>query len=128
MKITSLAVVAAALAASSLPASAQVAGRWRVTGKVSSFAFMLNCDFKPEGHRLGGVCVDASTNSAKIKGGKSHTLTSGNVSGDKVIWTYRSSFLFTNFDVIYNGEVAGDTMSGVIDAQGHKGSFTATRG
>jgi hypothetical protein len=117
--------VAALLAATS--ASAQVAGAWRVSGKVSGFAFTLNCDFKPAGDKLGGVCVDASTNDARVKAGKAHTLTAGSVRGDAVTWTYRSSFLLSKFDVTYTGKISGARMSGTIDAQGHEGPFTAVR-
>ena len=126
-------MVAAALMLAGLavyvPASAaEVAGAWRVAGKVSSFAFTLNCDFKPDGARLGGVCTDASTSDPTIKGGKSHVLTAGSVEGDKVSFTYQSSFLLSKFDVTFNGVQTGDRMSGTITVQGHDGAFTATRG
>ena len=128
MKPVLLAVLGSALIASGLSASAgQAGGAWRVSGKVSSFAFTLDCDFKPAGERLGGVCVDASTNSAKVRAGKSHLLTTGSVHGDAVSWTYRSSFLLSKFDVTYSGKIAGDRMSGSLSAQGHEGSFTAVR-
>jgi hypothetical protein len=124
MKSTVLAI-SALLAASS--ATAQVAGDWRVAGKVSGFAFTLNCDLKNLGDRLGGVCVDVSTSDARVKAGKAHALTAGAVHGDAVTWTYRSSFLFTKFDVTYKGTLAGNRMIGSIDAQGHTGTFTAAR-
>ena len=121
-----LLTLAVALAASA--ASAQVSGPWHVTGKVASLAFTLDCDFKPDGDKLGGVCVDASTNTAKVKAGKSHVLTAGSVHGGVVTWTYRSNFMLSKFDVTYKGTVTGSKMSGTIDAQGHDGVFTATRG
>jgi hypothetical protein len=124
MKLAFLAI-ATLVAASS--ASAQVAGAWRVTGKVASFAFTLNCDFKPAGDQLGGVCVDASTSDVRVKAGKSHVLTAGSVHGDHVTWTYRSSFLFSKFDVTYRGAISGARMTGAIDASGHAGVFTAVR-
>ena len=109
------------------PASAQVEGRWHVTGKVSSFAFTLDCDFKPDGEKLGGVCVDASTNTTKVKAGKSHVLKSGSVHGAAVTWAYQSNFLLSKFDVTYKGTISGAKMSGSIDAQGHEGAFTAVK-
>ena len=112
---------------SSALAADPVSGAWRVAGKVAAFAFTLNCEFKPDGERLGGVCVDASTSDPNFKGGKSHTLTAGEVSGDKVRWTYRSSFLLTKFDVTFHGTRTADRMSGVVTAQGHDGAFTAVR-
>jgi len=117
------------LAASALasPASAQVAGSWHVAGKVAAFGFTLDCQFEPSGAKLGGVCVDASTSDPKIKGGRAHPLTAGSVKGDAVSWTYQSSFLLTKFDVTFTGTLAGDRMSGTIDAGGRKGDFTATR-
>ena len=108
-------------------APADVSGAWRVSGKMSSFAFTLNCDFKPDGDRLAGVCVDASTNDPKVAGGQSHRLTAGRIDGDRVSWTYQSRFLLTKFDVSYDGTVSGGRISGTIDAQGHEGAFTATR-
>ena len=125
MKQMLLSVAAIAVIGSSV--SAEVSGPWRVTGKVSSFAFTLNCDFKPNGDRLGGVCVDAATNSAKVKAGKSHALTAGSVHGDAVSWTYRSSFMLSKFDVTYTGKISGGSMRGSIDAQGRAGTFSAVR-
>ena len=123
--LISLAVLASALVASS--ADAEVSGPWHVSGKLASFAFTLNCDFKPDGARLGGVCVDASTNDPKVSTGKAHPLTSGSADGDKVSWTYQSSFLLTRFDVTFKGTQTGDRMSGTISAQGHDGNFTASK-
>ena len=128
LKLPWLAAATSALVGYCVPASAaEVAGSWRVSGKVSSFAFTLDCNFKPAGGRLGGVCVDASTNTAKVQAGKSHPLTAGSVHGDAVTWTYRSSFLLSKFDVTYTGKLAGDRMNGSLVAQGHQGTFTAVR-
>lgn len=127
MKIALVSLTALALAASASPAPADVGGAWRVTGRVSSFAFTLNCDFKPDGARLGGACVDASTNDPKVSAGKSHTITAGHIDGNSVGWTYQSSFLLTKFDVTYDGVQSGDRMSGTIRVRGHEGAFTATR-
>jgi hypothetical protein len=124
MKPAFLVLVMAVLAR---PASAEVSGPWRVAGKVSGFAFTLNCDFKTLGDKLGGVCVDASTSDARVKAGKSHALTAGSVHGDAVTWTYQSSFLFSKFDVTYKGTVAENRITGSIDAQGHTGAFTAVK-
>ena len=108
-------------------AAAEPSGAWRVAGKVSAFAFTLNCDFMRSGARLDGVCIDASTSNPKIKGGRAHRLTSGSVDGDRVSWTYQSSVLLSKFDVTFDGVQAGDHMSGAITAAGHPGAFTATR-
>jgi hypothetical protein len=124
------ALAAMALAAGQARAQAgpvDVSGAWRVAGKVSSFAFTLTCDFKPDGARLGGVCVDGSTSDPKVATGKAHRLTAGRIDGDKVSWTYQSSFLLTKFDVSYSGTMTGGRISGTIDAQGRQGAFTATR-
>jgi len=127
MKSALLSLMIASTVAAAAPASAEVSGPWHVIGKVSAFAFTLNCDFKPDGERLGGVCVDASTNDPKINAGRSHVLTAGSVKGDAVTWTYSSSFLFSKFDVTFKGVQAGDKMSGSITAQGHDGTFTAEK-
>ncbi len=115
------ALAAMALAAGQARAQAgpvDVSGAWRVT---------LTCDFKPDGARLGGVCVDGSTSDPKVATGKAHRLTAGRIDGDKVSWTYQSSFLLTKFDVSYSGTMTGGRISGTIDAQGRQGAFTATR-
>jgi hypothetical protein len=120
-----LALAALGLVGSS--SAAETAQSWRVTGKVASFAFTLNCDFRPDGPRLGGSCVDASTNDPKVKGGRSHVITRGRIEGDEISWTYQSSFLLSKFDVTFNGARQGRRMSGAIHVQGHDGAFTATQ-
>jgi len=127
MKFALFSLAAVSIAAVASPAAADVGGSWHVVGKVSSFAFTLNCDFKPDGARLGGVCLDASTNDPKVSAGKSHTITAGHIDGTRVGWTYQSSFLLTKFDVTYDGVQSGGQMSGTIRVQGHEGAFTATR-
>jgi hypothetical protein len=119
---------AAALAGSSVPAAAEPAGDWHVSGKVSSFAFTLNCKFKIDGAQLGGECQDGSTNNPKVAAGRIHPLITGSIQGDHVTWTYQSSFLLTKFNVTYDGVVTGDRMHGTITTQGRTGAFTATRG
>ena len=125
--IVSGAAGAAILVSSAAAASAQVSGPWHVSGKVSGFAFTLNCDFKPEGERLGGVCVDGSTNDARVKAGKSHPLTAGRVDGDAVSFTYRSSFMLSKFDVTYRGILVGGRIKGSVSAGGREGTFIASR-
>ncbi len=128
MKAAMVAIAFLISGAATSASAAEVGGGWRVSGRVSSFAFTLNCQFKPAGRSLAGVCVDASTNSAKVEAGKSHVLTSGSVYGDAVTWTYRSNFLLSKFDVTYRGTVTGNRMTGSIAVQGREGTFTAVRG
>jgi len=123
-----IALAAAALAALASAARAEPAGVWHVAGKVSSFAFTLNCTFKSDGARLTGECQDASTNDPKVATGKVHPLITGSVQGDHVTWAYQSSFLFTKFDVTYDGVQTGDKMHGTITTPRGTGAFTATRG
>jgi hypothetical protein len=122
---------AAMLAATATPPAAMAqggaAGDWAVSGKVASLAFTLDCRFTQAGTALTGACVDGSTSDPKVKGGRSHPLTSGQVDGDHIRWTYQSSFLLTRFTVTYSGVRHGDAITGDIDAQGHKGAFTAHR-
>jgi len=127
MKPSAMAMIAV-LAATASPTLAEPSGEWHVTGKVSSFAFTLNCRFKAEGPRLTGECQDASTNDPKLATGKVHPLINGSVQGDHITWTYQSSFLFTKFDVTYDGVQRGDRMSGTITTPRGSGAFTATRG
>jgi hypothetical protein len=121
-------LLSAALGGLSVPAAAEPAGDWHVAGKVSSFAFTLNCRFKIDGARLSGECQDASTSDPKVATGKVHPLTAGSIQGDHVTWTYQSSFLLTKFNVTYAGVLTGDRIRGTITTQGHEGAFTATRG
>jgi hypothetical protein len=120
--------IAAALLAAASPTFAEPAGDWHVVGKVSSFTFTLNCKFKPDGAHLTGECQDASTNDPKLATGKVHPLISGSVQGDHITWTYQSSFLFTKFNVTYDGVQTGDRMRGTITTPRGTGAFTATRG
>lgn len=131
MKSSALAAAVLSLAAVAAPgvsSAAEVAGAWRVSGKVASFGFTLNCRFTQDGSKLGGECTDASTSDPKVNAGKSHAITSGSVDGDRVRFTYQSSFLFTKFDVTYTGVLAGERINGTVNAQGHEGTFTATKG
>jgi hypothetical protein len=127
MKSALYGLALAALGVTGSSWAVEPAQSWRVAGKVASFTFTLTCDFRPDGTRLGGVCVDAATNDPKIKGGRSHTITRGRIDGDTVSWTYPSSFLLSKFDVTFDGTRRGEGMSGVIHVQGHDGAFTATR-
>ncbi|QUD88364.1 hypothetical protein [Phenylobacterium montanum] len=127
MKSALYGLALAALGAVGPSWAVEPAQSWRVAGKVASFAFTLNCDFRPAGTRLGGVCVDASTSDPTIKGGRAHKITRGRIDGDTVSWTYVSSFLLSKFDVTFDGTRRGQDMSGVIHVQGHDGAFTATR-
>jgi hypothetical protein len=125
--LATAALLAATAISTAAMAQAGAAGDWAVSGKVSSLAFTLDCRFSQAGQTLTGACVDGSTSDPKVKGGRSHPLTSGQVDGDKVRWTYQSSFLLTHFTVSYDGVRHGDVITGSIDAQGHKGAFTAHR-
>ena len=119
--------LAAVLAATPAAAQAGAAGRWVVSGKVSGFAFTLNCRFEQAGDALTGACVDGATSDARVKGGKRHDLTRGKVTGDHLSFSYQSSFMLSHFNVDYAGVLQGDRMSGTILANGAAGAFTATR-
>jgi hypothetical protein len=123
-----LAIIAAATALAG-PAAAQnaAAGHWAVEGKVGDKAFTLDCHFTQTGQALAGACVDGDTHDARVKGGRSHTLTKGSLVGDQIAFTYQSSFLFTKFDAVYTGVLHGDSMSGALTALGAKGTFSGHR-
>jgi hypothetical protein len=127
MRSVVVALATAGSVALATPAAAQTAGDWHVAGQVATFAFTLDCRFRTDGSNLSGECRDASTSDSKIKVGRIHPLTAGAVKGDRVSWTYQSSFLFSKFDVTFDGVQSGDRMSGTITVQGRKGAFTATR-
>lgn len=125
--VSGLGVSAVAWLLSSSPASAEVAGTWRVSGEISGRAFVTDCRFEPRGSQFGGVCVDAATGDAKVKAGKAHTLTKGNVSGNQVGWTYQTSVMFMPIDIDFAGTQKGNTIDGTISAKGRTGHFTAVR-
>lgn len=117
------------LAATSAAATEMSAtGAWRVSGAVSGFKFELRCVFQQAGERLTGACTDLATNNPKAPPKAApHPLTRGAASGDRVAWTYQSSFLLSRYDVDFSGVRSGDRMSGAIEAGGRSGSFTARR-
>jgi hypothetical protein len=110
------------------PAMAEDAGgRWAVAGNVEGKNFTLDCRFTQAGENLSGQCTDGPTGDAKVEGGRSHALLEGRVVGDDVTWTYKSSYLFIEFNVKYAGVRAGEHMSGTISAAGKTGTFIANR-
>ncbi len=113
--------------ASPVAAATDLTGSWRLSAKVETFAFMLNCKLVQTGDRLGGICTDVATNDAQHKPQGSHALTAGTVQGDRVSFAYRTHFLLIPFTASYAGVLAGDTITGEAVAPGHKGSFTAVR-
>jgi hypothetical protein len=122
-RIAIAAAFAALLTAAPVVAPAQtdpVAGTWKIKGKVQSFGFTLTCRFTRSGEALSGTCYDGGTN-------KPHALTAGKVSGDKVSWTYESSFMTQKFNANYSGVVKGGTISGTVEADGRKGAFSGSR-
>jgi hypothetical protein len=118
-----------AILAAAPPALAQVdaGGRWIVSGRISGVSFTLNCDFQQAGGALTGACIDSGVSDPKIRSGRRHILTRGHVEGDRVTWTYPSSFLLVRFDVDYAGIRTGDHMAGQITVQNRTGAFTAMR-
>lgn len=121
LKAAALALLGAVCLAGPAAAEADpVAGTWKIKGKVQSFGFTLTCRFTRAGEALGGTCYDGGTN-------KAHKLKAGRIEGDRLVWTYESSFMGTPFDVTYSGMVKGAAISGAVDAAGRKGLFTGVR-
>ena len=122
--LSALAFSLVALVASG--AAAQVAGAWQVTGKIADNPFALDCRFEPHGAQFGGVCVEAASGD-KVKPGKAHTLSKGEVAGGQVRWAYPANFGLLKFEVSFDGALRGDRITGVTSASGRKGEFTAVR-
>lgn len=123
-----VALAGVASLAAALPAAAEEAsGHWAVSGHVAGRDFTLDCRFAQAAQRLSGACVDGPTGDAKVKGGRSHALTKGLVNGNKVTFTYQSSYGIIPFGVDYDGVREGDRMSGQLTALGKSGIFTANR-
>jgi hypothetical protein len=101
-------------------------GQWAVAGRAGGHDFTLKCAFTQAGQALSGACVDGPTGDAKVKGGRSHALTKGSVTGAKVAFTYKSSFGIIPLTVDYVGVRQGDQMSGQITSPA-AGTFTAKR-
>jgi hypothetical protein len=123
MKALVLAATLTLTLALAMPAlAADGSGLWIVNGNVDHKAFTLYCTFTQAGEKLTGVCRDNAAT------GKAHPLTSGTLAGDQVAFTYQSNFLITRFDAVFEGKIAGSTMSGKATAAGRVGTFTAKRG
>jgi len=122
--LSSLTLLSALLLAS--PAMAGIFGLWRVQGKLSGVAFVLDCHFIPEDPGIGGTCTGAPNGDPKYAG-KVYKLKQGAAEGNQVSWSYPSHFMFLDFQVVYKGTLGGGQMSGTVTAAGRKGDFTATR-
>jgi hypothetical protein len=122
MRLATLACLVAIIlpARTALAADAPVTGAWTVHGRVSPFSFDLTCRFAQSGEAISGVCYDGGA-------GRPHPLTHGEISGSRIRWTYRSSYLFKTFEAAYSGTVAGNSIKGVVTAPGRQGDFTAER-
>jgi hypothetical protein len=124
--LASAAALLTALATAAPAVADDASGRWAVAGHAGGKDFTLNCAFTQAGSGLSGACVDGPTGDARVKGGRSHTLTKGSVSGAKVSFTYKTSYGIIPLTVDYTGVRQGDHMSGQITSPA-AGTFTATR-
>lgn len=122
-----LGLLAAAGLGAAPAAAGDMTGTWKVSAKVETFAFELSCKLTQTGEKLTGVCTDMATNDPQHKPQGSHKLTSGEVVGDKIHFTYKTHFLLIPFTCAYTGRISGDGFSGEAEATGHKGTFTAVR-
>ncbi|MDR3506593.1 MAG: hypothetical protein P4L64_01720 [Caulobacteraceae bacterium] len=107
------------------PVAAQddpINGVWNLKGKVEGFPVYVRCEFERHGDQLAGLCRDGG-----YADGTPHTLTSGVILGNHVIWTYRRHFLTRPYEPQYTGIIDGATMKGTILVAGHEGHFAATR-
>jgi hypothetical protein len=107
--------------------AANGAGHWAVAGSIDGTNFTLDCHFDQVDQKLTGTCVDGPTGDEKIKGGRSHDLLEGEVSGDNIRWTYQTSYLLFKFDVKYMGTLDGTHAKGTLAAAGKTGTFTANQ-
>jgi hypothetical protein len=114
------------LAGAATAAADDASGHWAVAGRAGGHDFTLKCTFAQAGEALSGACVDGPTGDAKVKGGRSHALTKGSVVGNKVSFTYHSSYGIIPLTVDYTGVRQDDRMSGQITSPA-AGTFTADR-
>ena len=121
--------MAAAAAGMLIPTAgmAQVSGLWRVSGDIDGKAFVLDCQFVPQGRQLGGVCTDVATGDRKSKAGKKHKISAGSVEGTAVHWSYPVKVMLFSVDIDFTGTLSGQHMTGTIAAKGREGHFTAVR-
>jgi hypothetical protein len=126
-KTFALALFAALGLGATSAAAGDMTGTWRVKAKVETFAFELSCNLIQTGEKLTGVCTDMATNDPQHKPQGSHKLTSGEVVGDRIHFTYKTHFLLIPFTCTYTGKISSDGFSGEAEAPGHKGTFTAVR-
>lgn len=107
-----------------VPAVAQAAGEWRVSGDVSGRAFVVDCRFNEQGGELGGQCTEIDKEG---KPGKQYRVSRGNVQGQQISWTYPTKVMMMSIDIVFAGSLNGDGMTGTVTAKGRKGTFTARK-
>jgi len=136
MSPPALALIFAAAASPAL-AMDSAEGLWAITDRVGGKLLTIECRFTQDGNSLAGDCVDGEPVGALAKGGRSHPITKGAISGDQFVFVYRSNFLIGRFNNIYSGRLNGDELSGTVWAGaaitltgrrlGVVGPFTGTR-
>ena len=121
MKLIAYGMAAMLCCAAPLPAAAQIAGNWHLAANIAGNDFALDCNFVPQGAALTGACSTANHQ------GHVYTLDRGVVEGAAVRFSYPASYLFLHFDMHYAGTLAGDQITGTVEAEGRRGTFLATR-
>ena len=114
-----------ALLAAAIPAGgAQIAGTWRLTGKVADVTINRVCTIQQTDNRIQGPCNNQM----------GETTLTGEVDGDQVTWKYEAKYEGTTVVLVFQGKVASDSkIEGTIkaaDPAGNyptTGSFSATR-
>ena len=122
MTVLKALVLAAAVAAPSMALAADdpVSGIWTIHGKIENKAFTLTCQFDRHGDGIGGSCLDQGT-------GIRHAIDTGHIDGDRVSWSFPSSFMLMKFESSYDGHLAGGQLHGTTKAAGHSGVFSGVR-
>lgn len=114
MKTTLLVLVLAAIPAG----AAEIAGTWRLTGRIADVNIDRVCTIRQTESRIEGACKNQT----------GETVLSGEVNGGNVKWKYESKYEGTTVVLVFKGALESDSaIKGEITASDTEGN-NATAG
>jgi uncharacterized lipoprotein YmbA len=113
MKTILLALVCAAIPAD----AAEIAGTWRLTGRVADVNIDRVCTIRQTESRIQGACKNQS----------GETVLSGEVNGGNITWKYESKYDGATVVLVFKGTLESDTaIKGTITASDTAGNNSTT--
>jgi hypothetical protein len=96
---------------------AQIAGTWRLTGKIADVTINRVCTIQQTDNRIQGPC----------KNQMGETTLIGEVNGDQVTWKYEAKYEGTTVVLVFKGKVESDSkIEGTITAADPAGNYPTT--